>query len=54
MEEKTLLLDPKNVLKRGYSLTLKGGKVIKDASMLREGDRIKTVLYKGEVSSIVE
>ena len=48
------LLDPINVLKRGYSVTYLKGKAIKDSGNLQEGDIIRTKLYKGRVSSKVE
>jgi len=41
-EEKIKILDPVNVLKRGYSITLKDGKNIKSADMLNEGDEVKS------------
>ena len=50
-EEKIKILDPVNVLKRGYSITLKDGKNIKSADMLNEGDEVKTILFNGEVKS---
>jgi exodeoxyribonuclease VII large subunit len=48
------LLDPVNVLKRGYSITYLGEKAIKDSSRLRIGDIIRTKVFKGTVSSKVE
>jgi exodeoxyribonuclease VII large subunit len=47
-------LDPRNVLKRGYSISLINNKAIKSSSMARAGDSLKTVLYKGEIKSRVE
>lgn len=44
---------PEKQLARGYSITLKEGKVVKDAGMLNEGDEITVRLQKGEVTSIV-
>ena len=44
---------PERLLARGYSLTLKEGKVVKDAAQLRPGDEIQTRLAQGEVRSIV-
>ena len=44
---------PEKQLARGYSITLKNGKVVKDATLLNEGDKITTRLYKGEVVSVV-
>lgn len=46
-------LDPQRLLERGYSITLFKGKVVKDASKLREGDEIETVLNKGRIKSII-
>lgn len=54
IESKVRLLDPKNVLKRGYSITLKDSKPIKSIDDINENDIIKTVLYDGSVSSKVE
>ena len=42
---------PEKQLARGYSITLKDGKAVKDASMLKEGDRIVTRLHCGEIKS---
>ena len=53
--EKSLrLLDPANVLRRGYSITEHKGKILKDASFLKKGDIIDTILFKGSVQSIIE
>lgn len=53
-ESKIRLLDPQNVLKRGYSITFKGQRAIKSIDDVRENDMIKTVLYQGEISSEVK
>ena len=49
-------LSPLNVLQRGYSITrlLPSYQVVKESTMLTEGDRVTTVLGKGEVLSRVE
>jgi exodeoxyribonuclease VII large subunit len=47
------ILDPANVLKRGYSITTLNGKILKNASEAKEGDILKTRLSKGEVESEV-
>ncbi|MCK9574111.1 MAG: exodeoxyribonuclease VII large subunit [Candidatus Omnitrophica bacterium] len=54
IESKVRLLDPKNVLKRGYSITFKDSKPIKSIDDIDENDIIKTVLYKGDITSRVE
>ena len=53
MEEKLKALDPQLLLKRGYSITLHKGKAVKDASLLKEGDEIETILEKGKIHAIV-
>ncbi len=52
-EEKIRLVDPVHVLKRGYSLTWKDGKLLKTINDLRAGDQLVTRLYDGEVTSRV-
>lgn len=44
---------PELLLKRGYSLTLKDGKVVTDASALHPGDVLTTRVAKGEFKSEV-
>ena len=48
-------LSPLRVLARGYSVTLeKNGKVLKEASRLKPGDRVRTRLWRGSFDSTVE
>ena len=47
------LMDPLNVLMRGYSITTKQGKAVTDAEALDKGDILTTRLAHGEVSSVV-
>jgi exodeoxyribonuclease VII large subunit len=50
--DKTLsAADPAVILKRGYSLTRAGGRVVKCASDLKRGDRLTTVFADGSVES---
>ena len=51
--EKLKAMDPTLLLKRGYSITLKDGKVVKDAKALVDGDQIETLLSNGAVRSVV-
>ena len=46
-------LDPRTLLKRGYSITMCGGKVVRTADDVREGEVITTSLQKGEIHSTV-
>lgn len=54
LERQVNLLSPQQVLRRGYSLTLKNGKAVTDASVLQPGDVIETHLAKGTVKSEVK
>lgn len=47
-------LDPVNVLKRGYSITMINGKAIKTIEGIKRGCVITTRLYQGEIISAVE
>ncbi len=47
------LLDPKNILKKGYSITYLNGKAVKNADELKSGDLISTKLKDGSVDSTV-
>lgn len=48
------LLHPLNVLKRGYSITYKNGKALKNGDGLEPGDKIHSQLYSGELISTIE
>lgn len=48
------MASPDYVLKRGYSLALKDGKIIKHAADLDPGDKLVTRFADGDVKSIVE
>ena len=47
-------LSPKNVLKRGYSITLLNGKSLRSYDQVKEGQLLDTLLYKGSVQSEVK
>ncbi len=53
-EQAVRLLDPANILRRGYSITHLNGKTVKDASLVKKGDVIKTRVHTGAMTSIVE
>ena len=44
---------PEKQLARGYSITLKNGKAVKDASMLKEGEKVTTLLHQGLFESVI-
>ena len=54
LEQRMKSQDPALLLRRGYSITLKDGKSVKDASLLHEGDVIETKFAEGTVKSKVE
>ena len=54
LDGKLRLLSPDNVLRRGYSITLKDGKAVTNAADLRPGDKIVTKLHEGEAVSVIE
>lgn len=54
IEEKARSLDPALLLQRGYSITLKDGKAVRDPQALRQGDEIETRLEKGTIKSIIK
>jgi len=56
IEAKLEAFNPKRILERGYSITLKlpGGEVIKDVSAISRGDRVETRLGKGQFWSRIE
>ena len=46
--------DPQLLLSRGYSITLKDGRAVRDPKQLKPGDEIETRLEKGNITSIVK
>jgi exodeoxyribonuclease VII large subunit len=55
LEKNVAILDPINILKRGFTLTLdKDGRSIKNAGQVKAGDTITTVLADGTLISKVE
>ncbi len=51
--EKLKMLDPRLLLQRGYSITLKDGHAVSDAATLSPGDVVETRLAKGTIKSTV-
>ncbi len=54
LEKSVEAASPDLLLKRGYSITLKDGKAVTDASLLKPGDRVVTRVAKGQFSSEVQ
>jgi len=53
-QTKIELLHPENILKRGYSITMKNGKAIRSADEVSEGEIMTTKLFSGEIKSVVQ
>ncbi|MFB6257623.1 MAG: exodeoxyribonuclease VII large subunit [Flavobacteriales bacterium] len=54
LERQIELLDPKRVLERGYSITFKDGKAVRDPDRLEEGEKVETRVAKGRFKSRIE
>ena len=54
LSQRAIAQDPERLLSRGYSITLKDGKGIKDASQLKAGDEIETRFAKGVAKAVVK
>lgn len=52
LENSVRLLDPRNVLKRGFSITLINGKAVTDENEVQTGEEITTLLYNGTLKSV--
>jgi len=47
-------LDPQILLSRGYSITLKDGRAVRDPQQLKSGDTLETRVEKGTIKSTVQ
>ena len=54
LEQQVELLDPRNILRRGYSITYHSGKPITDVAAVDKGDIVTTRLFKGEIESEIK
>lgn len=54
MESKLESASPNRILRLGFSITRVGGKAVRDANEVKEGDEIETTLASGTLRSIVE
>lgn len=53
-EQLLKLISPENILKKGYTLTIKGNKIVKSSAELKSGDKITNRFYDGEAISEVQ
>ena len=53
IEKHVTSMDPVNILKRGFSITMHNGKILKSYTSVNEGDIVTTVLVDGTIDSKV-
>ena len=53
MSNSLSLLDPSKILQRGYTITSSGGRILKSAEMVKEGEIIETRFIDGVLTSLV-
>lgn len=53
LQQRLQVLDPRTLLQRGYSITTCGGRVVRSAQDVKEGEVITTSLQEGEIYSKV-
>ena len=54
LSQRAIAQDPERLLSRGYSITLKNGKSVKNAAELEAGDEIETRFAKGAAKAVVK
>lgn len=54
VESSLRLLDPQNLLKRGYSITSLNGEIVRSSDEVKKGDELTTRTAKGAIQSIVK
>jgi exodeoxyribonuclease VII large subunit len=54
IEKNVNILDPVNILKRGFSITFHNGKALKSYAEVKPGDNITTIFVDGQLESEVK
>ena len=54
LEKNIKLASPEHILKLGFSITTINGKIVRKASQLKPGERVRTQFEDGSINSIVE
>jgi exodeoxyribonuclease VII large subunit len=54
VENNVANMSPRNVLKRGYSITLANGISVKNIKQVKENDLIETIVFDGKINSVVK
>ncbi len=53
LENTLQLLNPENILQRGFSITSINGRILKNIELIKKDDQIDTQLYEGNLRSVV-
>ena len=54
IEKNIKIMSPRNVLKRGFSITFHNGVAIKDINQVKNDELIETVVFNGKIKSLVK
>lgn len=54
LQQKISMHDPQRILKMGYSMTTKNGRLVRTVAGIRSGDKLVTRLADGEITSIAQ
>ncbi|MBP5278303.1 MAG: exodeoxyribonuclease VII large subunit [Prevotella sp.] len=54
LQQRVEAANPEHLLRKGYSITLHNGKMVRDIKQVKSGDRLETRLSSGTIHSIVE
>ena len=54
IESKIIALNPKAILKRGYSIVMNKNKILINSSDVKKGDEINVILHQGEINAKIK
>ncbi len=54
LKERLDVLNPKDILRRGYSMVYSDDKLVKSVSVLHKGDKVKMIFYDGDAKGIID
>ena len=52
-EKQVNLVSPENLLRKGYTFTIKEGKIVRRSSDLKKGEVISTIFSDGKIDSTI-
>ena len=54
IEKQVQILDPMNVVRRGFTMTLKNGKTVKSVNDVTTGDKLSIITSNGTINTTVD